>query len=284
MIKIACCQYEIEVLANWESYVAKIKKLISETKQAGANMVLMPEYAGLEIACEKFKTDAELFAALTPLIPNYLEFYQALAIKQQMIIQPGTIIERNSRGEWVNRAYLFLPDGSYDYQDKLELTEYEKHVSKLSRGTRQKVFNTPIGKLGIAICYDSEFPEIVRPLVQQGATVILAPSYTTSKAGFHRVYLSCRARAIENQCYVAISYVVNTVDVSGELEKTYGQAAIVGPADIGFPADGIINQGEVNRPMFIISELSLDALEHVRSKGEVHNYKDALGYRSIKSA
>jgi predicted amidohydrolase len=282
MIKIACCQYQIEILPDWESYVAKIEKIILEAKKKGATILLMPEYSGIEIACKKFNTDDELFTALQPIIPKYIDFYQKLAKTHQIYIQAGTIIEKTAPGKFLNRAYLFSPKGLYEYQDKLQLTEAEKSANLLQHENQQKIFETSFGKIGIAVCYDSEFPEIIRRLVLHGASIILVPSYTTTLAAYNRVFLSCRARAIENQCYVAISYIINKVDLSGEMEETYGQAAILGPADTGFPDDGIIVQGIMNKPMLIVGDLSLEKLDWVRKEGQVHNLEDTMQCKQIE--
>lgn len=74
MIRIVCCQYQIENLSDWQSYVTKIENLIIDAKKENASLLLMPEYAGVEIACEKFLTDNDLFIALQPLIPKYIDF------------------------------------------------------------------------------------------------------------------------------------------------------------------------------------------------------------------
>jgi len=75
MIRIACSQYQIEELPDWESYVIKIEKLIANAKSDGAHILLMPEYSGIEIACKKFNTDGELFEALQPFIRKRLTKY-----------------------------------------------------------------------------------------------------------------------------------------------------------------------------------------------------------------
>lgn len=281
MIRIACCQYQIEELPNWESYVIKTERIVTEAKNEGVSILVMPEYAGIEIACKKFSTDHELFAAIQPLIPKYTDFYLNLARANQIYIQAGSIIVKTKSGQFVNRAYLFSPNGLYEYQDKLQLTEYEKSMNLLQHGNQQKIFETSLGKIGIAVCYDSEFPEIIRPLVQHGASIILVPSYTTTLAGYNRVFLSCRARAIENQCYIAIAYVINNVGLCGASENTFGQAAILGPADTAFPDDGIIAQGQMNQPMLVTGNLSLDALDLVRKEGQVHNFEDSLHLTQI---
>ena len=93
MFKIAACQYQIEHLSDWKSYTHKIETLVAQAKNQQAQLLLMPEYAGIEIACNQFANDQQLFSALQPRLPTYLEFYQKLAQQYQIYIQPGTIIE-----------------------------------------------------------------------------------------------------------------------------------------------------------------------------------------------
>lgn len=275
MTRIAVCQYAVEVLPHWDTYEKKIISLLTAAQQQQANILLLPEYAGTEIACGHFESDHALYAALQPLLPRYLAFYQMLAERYQMYIQPGTILVETTPGKYINRAYFFGPDKKYGYQDKLQLIEYEKNFQNILAGREQTLFDTAFGKIGIAICYDSEFPEHIRQLAYAGAWLILVPSYTTSLAGYHRVHFSCRARALENQCYVATSYVVGQVDVADPVETTIGQASIVGPMDVGFPADGIIAQGTRNEAGIITADIGLKELLAVRAHGNVHNFHDA---------
>lgn len=274
MITIASCQYQITHLDTWAAYTNKIENLVIKAKMLGANLLLLPEYAGSEIVCNRYDTEIELFNAIQPLIPSYLKLYSKLAVEHQIYIQSGTIIEQISTNVFVNRAYFFSPNGLHHFQDKLFLTEYEKNIEVVRGGTKQSVFDCTFGRVGIAICYDSEFPELVRALTMAGAKLILVPSYTTTLSGYHRVFLSCRARAIENQCFIAVSHVVNTVNISVEPEKTYGCAAILGPVDNDFPDDGIIVGGKPNDVALITTSLSFDAIDHVRKNGQVRNFED----------
>jgi len=281
MFKLAVSQYKTDNLTTWEEYTAKIKALVLQAQQENAQLLLLPEYAGTEIVCGYQASEEKLFNTLQPLIPRYLSFYQQLAQQHQLYIAAGTIIEQITPQQFVNRAYFFAPSGAYSYQDKLQLTEFEKSLQLLQPGTEQRVYQTSLGNIGIAICYDSEFPEIVHRLVKLGAELILVPSYTSTLAGFYRVFLSSRARAIENQCYVATSCMVKNVELSGDSEDTFGYAAILGPADNGFPDDGILAQGEMNNIMLVTADISIKKIHLVRKRGQVHNFTDTQRCESL---
>jgi predicted amidohydrolase len=284
MIRIACCQYAVEVLPHWKAYTQKMQRWVEDAKNHGANILLLPEYAGLEVATASYPSARELFAAIQDLLPQYLDFHQALAQEYQIYVQPGTIPVAVEEHQYVNRAYFFGPHGTFDYQDKLHLVEFEKASNLMQPGKGQKVFDTTLGKIGIAICYDTEFPEVIRKLTAAGAILILVPSYTITLAGYHRVVFSGYARAIENQIYVAISSMVGEMALSHPVEHSTGQAFIVGPADRGFSDNGIIAVGRFNQTDLIKAELSPGKIMEVRTKGEVRNFEDSKKYMDQQEA
>ena len=222
-MKIATCQYKLSE-HTWPAYIKKIESMMVSAKQQNVDLILLPEYAGIEIGDPTVYADKELFASLQSSLDKYILFFQKMAKQYQLYILAGTTIVSANQEKYLNRAYFFEPSGKYHHQDKLQLTQYEKNSGLILQGEKQQVFDTKWGKIGIAICYDSEFPEIVRNLVKAGAWLILVPSYTISLAGYYRVCLSARARAIENQCFVAA---VNRVGEDGNGLKYSGDSLLI---------------------------------------------------------
>lgn len=272
-MRIATCQYSFSI-QNWDAYTQKIETLIIQAKEKNANLFMLPEYAGLEIGMNISHTYNELFPSTQLFLFQYIHFFQQLACQYQLYILAGTLPVLLENEKYVNRAYFFEPSGKYAYQDKLQLTEDEKQSQLLLQGTTQTLFDTSHGKVGVAICYDCEFPEMVRALIQAGAWLILVPSYTTSLAGYYRVSISARARAIENQCYVVTSVAVGSMPL--DIDEMVGLAGIYSPADVAFPADGIIAQGKMNHTEIVIGDVFSEKIDFVRKNGDVHNYEDML--------
>jgi predicted amidohydrolase len=268
MIKVASLQYQFDFPKNFDVYREKISRLVDEHAEQGVQILLFPECAGLEMLSF---TSIE---KLQDYLPAYLDLFQELSRRHCMLICCGSQIV-----EGFNRSYLFSPSKKMAYQDKCVRTPFETGEGMVAEGTTVQLFDTELGKMGICICYDSEFPPLAKKLVDAGAQVILVPSYTISVHGFNRVFLSCRARALENQCYVIQSVVVGQTDA----EMTYGAAAICGPVDEGFPEDGLIALGTRDQPGSVIAELDLKKLEKVRASGQTRNYQDAqrLDQKSI---
>jgi len=169
---------------------------------------------------------------------------------------------------------LITPEGRVAFQDKRAMTRFETERWGISQGADPNVFDTPWGRIGISICYDIEFPKHARVQVMAGAWLILTPSCTDSLAGFNRVHFSARARALENQCYVAITPTVGEAPWSAALDENRGRAGVFGPMDRGFPADGIMAEGEMDAPGWVFCTLDPSLIETVRRDGVVLNHRD----------
>lgn len=277
-VKIATAQYDISFLENWQQYQSKAERWVVEAVEQDAKILLFPEYASMELASlfgkDVYSSLSKQLAAMQSLHDDYLDLFRALAKEYRCIIQAGSFPVKIESGAYRNRAYLFMPDGRIEYQDKLMMTRFENEQWLIQKGEELKCFDTDYGKIAINICYDSEFPMLARKQVEAGANLILAPSCTDTLAGYHRVKIGCQARALENQCYVVQSTLVGNAPWSEAVDVNIGAAAIYTPVDRGFPDDGILAVGELNAVQWVVAEVSLSACATVREQGQVFNYRD----------
>ena len=154
------------------------------------------------------------------------------------------------------------------------MTRFEAELWRVSPGADPGVFETPWGRIGIAICYDLEFPPLVRAQVEAGAWLILAPSCTDGIAGFNRVRLSARARALENQCYVVMSGNVGNLPRVHNMDIQYAQSCILTPCDFPFARDGIAADTTPNVETVALADLRMESVRMARNSGTVQNLKD----------
>jgi len=277
-VKIASAQYDISFLEDWSSYQSKVERWVVEAVEQGAKILLFPEYASMELASlfgeAVYSSLSKQLAAMQSLHDDYLDLFRSLAKKYRCIIQSGTFPVKTDSGAYRNRAYLFMPDGQVDYQDKLMMTRFENEQWLIQKGEALRCFDSEYGKIAINICYDSEFPILARKQVEAGANLILVPSCTDTLAGYHRVKIGCQARALENQCYVVQSTLVGNAPWSEAVDVNIGAAAVYTPVDYGFPDNGILAVGELNALQWVIAEVSLSACATVREQGQVFNYRD----------
>jgi len=290
LVRVATCAYEVGFVNSWQQWQQKVTGRIEEAVQQQANVLLLPEYFSMELASlfdeSVYQSLSQQLVELQTLHDDFVQLFQSLAQQHQVAICAGTypvLVEPEAGSRYVNRSYLLLPDGSVEYQDKLQMTRFENEQWGIASGDELKVFDTPFGKLGINICYDSEFPLFARQQVEQGADLILVPSCTDTLAGYHRVQLGCRARALENQCFVVQSPTVGLAEWSPAIDENTGAAGVFAPVDYGFPDDGIVAQGEVFQGKvaqeqvdrgWVYADLDLAELARVRTEGQVFNYRD----------
>jgi len=277
-VKIASAQYDISFLESWQNYQEKIERWVSEAAVKNAQILLFPEYASMELASlfaeEIYSSLGKQLLSMQSLHDDYVSLFQSLAQKHRCYIQAGTFPVKIDSGAYRNRAYLFMPDGRVDYQDKLMMTRFENEQWLIQSGNEIKCFDTDYGRIAINICYDSEFPLLARKQVEAGANLILVPSCTDTVAGYHRVKIGCQARALENQCYVVQASIVGDAPWSEAVDVNVGAAAVYTPVDRGFPDNGVLAIGEFNAVQWVFAEISPDNCETVREQGQVFNYRD----------
>ncbi|MCZ8278489.1 MAG: carbon-nitrogen hydrolase family protein [Acetobacteraceae bacterium] len=275
-IRLGLLQYPVGRPASIAEFATRLDRWLEEGR-ASADLLVLPEYASVELGAALNggeATEAAELAAMIAAAPDILAAMRDAARRHRIWLQPGTLPMRAADGRVINRAPLITPEGLIAFQDKRAMTRFELERWSVTQGADPNVFDTPWGRIGISICYDIEFPKHARVQVMAGAWLILAPSCTDSLAGFNRVHFSARARALENQCYVAITPTVGEAPWSAALDVNRGRAGVFGPMDRGFPADGILAEGQMDAPGWVFCTLDPSLIETVRRDGAVLNHRD----------
>jgi predicted amidohydrolase/GNAT superfamily N-acetyltransferase len=177
-------------------------------------------------------------------------------------------------GHVYNVAYLCRRDGTVEEQRKVHITPSERRDWGIEGGDSIRVFETDAGRVAILICYDIEFPELSRIVAEQGVDIIFVPFWTDTKNGYLRVRHCAQARAIENECYVAIAGSVGNLPRVDNVDIQYAQSGIFTPSDFYFPHDGIISEAVANTEMLLFADVDLEKLKLLHQEGSVTNLKD----------
>jgi predicted amidohydrolase len=270
----AVAQYPVERLASWESYVAKLERWVSEAAASGAKLAVFPEYGAMELAALNPATMGDLAGSLVSvaaLLPQVDHLHAELAARFDMHILASSGPYRRADGSFVNRARLFASSGKIGVQDKLIMTRFEREQWGIAAGGPLRVFDTALGRIGVLICYDSEFPLLARAQIEAGAQLLLVPSCTDSLHGYWRVRLAAQARALEGQCYVVQAPLVGNADWSPAIDINRGGAGVFGPPDGEFPDDGIVALGQVDAGQWLFGEIDLARVGALQSGGAVLN-------------
>ena len=276
-LKVAAAQYPIDQPATLDVWQDKIARWVAEGAETGAEVLVFPEYAAIEQAAalgEKVYGDLEAtLEAVAELEASRVALHSELAARHNVYILVGSGPSRQGEGRYVNSAQLVTPKGSVGVQEKLIMTPFETDWG-ISAGAQARVFDTPLGLIGINICYDSEFPLLARAMAEAGAELLLVPSCTERLSGYHRVRTGSLARALENQIAAIVSPTVGDALWSPAVDHNTGSAGIYVPAEQTISDTGVLAQGTLNAAQWVAAEVDLARLRHLRTSGEMRNFVD----------
>ena len=276
-MKVAVAKYPIQAPADFAAFAERQAAMLGVAAAQGARVAVLPEYLSLELAATlDAGTQADLHASLAAIQryrEDWLALYARLAASLDMYIVAGTFLLAQGNGRYRNRCDVFAPQGAHLWQDKLQLTGFEKGLGVIEGGDALKVFDLDGVRTGVAVCYDSEFPLPVRAQCEAGARLLLVPSCTDTEAGATRVRVGCLARALENRMFVAQAVTAGEAAWSPALDINTGEAALIAPMDVGLPADGILAQTRGDEA-WAVAELDFAALDASRAQAQVANDRD----------
>ncbi|UBV42255.1 carbon-nitrogen hydrolase family protein [Deinococcus taeanensis] len=281
-VRVAAGAYPVDFLASWADFETKLTRWVADAAARGAELLAFPEYAPLELISllpPELRHDVRgMRAPLQAFLPDFLALHERLARQFAVAIVAGSYPVAHG-GTFVNRAFVFGPDGTVSHQDKLLMTRFEAEEWDIAPGEGVRVFDLPLRaggtlRFGIAICYDSEFPSLARHLAEGGAELLVVPSFTGSRAGYTRVRVGSMARALENQLYALHAPLIADAPWTYAVEDAHGASGIYAPADHGLPEDGVVAQGAWNEPGWLITDLDVTLTRNVRRNGHVLNWRD----------
>lgn len=287
-VRVASCQYYIRPVERFEQFEAQVEGLVDTAADYRCRLLVFPEYFTCQLLTTLEKRDEPFdrqVRHLAKLEGRIVEMFQRLAKKSGMYIVGGTLpaIDPPDMETLYNECYVYAPNGKWEVQGKIHMTRFEKEEWHVTPHTTFRVFETDFGRLAVTICYDVEFPELVRAAALRGANILVVPSCTDDRQGFLRVRTCAAARAIENQMYVIHSGTVGSLPMIPAVSMNYGQASILTPSDFGFGRDGILAEGIPNQESLILGELDMTLLEDSRTKGTVLPLTDARTMKQINS-
>lgn len=258
------------------------KKLIQKAALNKAKLIVLPEF----FSC--FSQDSAHLAAVKEELGQgrVQDFLSEIAKEEKIWIIGGSIAisdDKNKENErCYNTAIIWNDQGEMvDYYQKMHLfdvavddDEIYCESKRYLKGDTVCVFDTPVGRIGLAICYDLRFPEIFRLMSEKGAEIIALPAAFTYTTGQKHWEILLRARAIENQCYILAS---NQTGIhEGSDIRTYGSSMIVNPW-------GEVLARQKSGEGVILSEINLNYLNILRGQFPALKHKRIeINYKTKK--
>jgi predicted amidohydrolase len=239
-----------------------------------SDFALFPEFFNAPLMADNnHMSTSEAIRELAKHTSVIVDRFAKLAISYNINIISGSMPEIKD-DRLYNVGYLCKRDGSIERYEKLHVTPDEAKVWGMVGGSQIKAFDTDCGKIGILICYDAEFPELSRLLADEAMDILFVPFLTDTQNGYSRVRHCAQARAIENECYVAIAGSVGNLPKVQNMDIQFAQSMVFTPCDFSFPANGIKAEATPNTEMILIADVDIGLLRELNQFGSVRNLKD----------
>ena len=277
---VGALQWAQRRVSGFDDFANEFGEWVRVASDYGVELLVVPELITCQLlSAEPQRLDAA--AALQRLsdhTPAWTALLSALAKRHGLTLVGGTHLT------WIdgrprNVCWVATPDGALQRRDKLHITPSEAGSWAVEGGDARDVapVDTPLGKVGVQVCYDSEFPELGRAQADAGAWLFAIPYCTDLRGGHLRVRYSAQARAVENQVYVVTAGNVGYCPGVANFDQQYAESAVLTPCDdaiSSFAADGVAKAATPNVAQVVVAELDIAALKRARERGSVRNLID----------
>jgi predicted amidohydrolase len=274
IIRLGLIQWQMRLYNDFDELMQQVEYFVDAVSGYRCDFALFPEFFNAPLMSDyNHLSEPDAIRKLAEFTDKIVNRFSELAISYNINIITGSMPEVVDNTLY-NVGYLCKRDGGIERFEKLHVTPDEAKVWGMQGGSTLRTFDTDCGKIGILICYDVEFPELSRILADQGMNILFVPFLTDTQNGYSRVRNCAQARAIENECYVAIAGSVGNLPKVHNMDIQYAQSMVFTPCDFSFPTNGIKAEATPNTEMILIADVDIDMLRELNQFGSVRNLKD----------
>jgi predicted amidohydrolase/ribosomal protein S18 acetylase RimI-like enzyme len=274
VIRIGLVQWQMRTLKGFDELIEQMEFFIAAVSDYQSDFILFPELFNAPLMAEfNQQSTPDAIRSLAGYTEDIRKKFTEFAVAYNINIVAGSMPIYEDE-KLYNGCYLCRRDGTVELQKKIHVTPDDNSYWGTLGGNEVKTFDTDCGKIGILICYDSEFPELSRLLAQEEMNILFVPFLTDTPNGYHRIRHCAQARAIENECYVAIAGCVGNLPRVHNMDIQYAQSAVFSPCDFSFPTNGVVAEATPNSEMTLIADVDLNLLKELHLHGSVRNLID----------
>jgi predicted amidohydrolase len=255
-----------------EANARDLARAVEEAAAGGAAILFTPEMSGL-LDQDRQRASEHLRSEANDLV---LAQVRVAAQRAGIWVHIGSLALAGERedGRLVNRGFLIDPAGAIRARyDKIHLFDVDlpsgeswRESAAYAPGERAVVAKTPMGTLGLSVCYDLRFPDLYRALTQAGATILSIPAAFTVPTGQAHWHVLLRARAIEAGVFVVAAAQFGRHQDGRE---TFGHSLVVDPW-----GQVLLDMGQA--PGLGFAEIDPDQVERVRARIPAIRHRRAI--------
>lgn len=275
VVRLGLIQWQMRSYKSLEDLLEQVEYFLDAVSAYRCDFVLFPEFFNAPLMSQyNHLSVVESIRKLASYSDELRDRFLQYAISYNVNIIAGSMPVVKEDDRLYNVGYLLKRNGEWEEYVKIHVTPDEEKVWGLAGGDKIKTFDTDCGKVGILICYDVEFPELSRLMADQGLQLLFVPFLTDTQNGYNRVRYCAQARAIENECYVAIAGSVGNLPKVHNMDMQFAQSMIFTPCDFAFPTNGVKAEATNNTEMILVGDVDLDLLKELHNYGSVRNLID----------
>lgn len=274
VVRLGLVQWQMRPYKDLETLMQQVEFFVDSLSAYQSDFALFPEFFNAPLmTAYNHLNESDAIRKLAENTDELVREFSKLAVSYNINIITGSMPEVVD-GALYNTGYLCRRDGSVESFEKLHITPDEEKFWGIKGGDKIQTYDTDCGKIGVLICYDVEFPELSRLLADEGMKILFVPFLTDTQNAYSRVRYCAQARAIENECYVAIAGSVGNLPNVHNMDIQYAQSMVFTPCDFAFPTNGIRSEATPNTEMILITDVDIDLLNELHNYGSVKNLKD----------
>lgn len=274
VVRLGLIQWQMRNYRNADELMEQAEFFVDAVSDYKSDFALFPELFNAPLMAQyNHLSEPEAIRKLSDYTQELVDRFAALAISYNVNIITGSMPMLNG-DKLYNVGWLCRRDGSREMYEKIHITPDERKFWGITGGNKIKVIDTDCGPVGVLICYDIEFPEVSRLLAKQGVNIIFVPFLTDTQNGYSRVRACAQARAIENECYVAIAGAVGNLPKVHNMDIQFAQSVVFTPSDFAFPTNGIKAEATPNTEMILVVDVDMHMLNELHTYGSVRTLRD----------
>lgn len=274
IVRIGLVQWQMRPYHSIEDLLKSVDYFVDAVSDYESDFILFPELFNAPLMGKFNNMDTRhAIKELAQFTGPIVQEMSKMAVSYNVNIIAGSMPEIRD-DKLYNVSYILQRSGKVDSISKIHITPSEEYDWQIQGGNEIKVIDTDSGKIGVQICYDVEFPEMTRKLAEEGMQILFVPFLTDTQNAYNRVRFCAQARAIENECFVAIAGNVGNLPKVTNMDLQFAQSAVFTPNDFAFPVTGIKAEATPNTEMIVVSDVDLSLLTELHHHGSVQTLKD----------
>lgn len=275
IVRLGLIQWQMRSYADLDELFTQIEFFIDSVAGYNSDFALLPEFFNAPLMAKYNDLgEAEAIRKLAEYSNEIRDRMQQLAVAYNVNIIGGSMPYIGDDNKVYNVGYVYRRNGTHESYSKIHITPEETRAWGIHGGDKVKTIQTDCGPIGVLICYDVEFPELARLLSEENMRILFVPFLTDTQNAYSRVRYTARARAIENECYVAIAGSVGNLPKVENMDVRFAQSVVFTPCDFAFPTNGIKAEATANTEMILVADVDLDLLRELHRFGSVRNLRD----------